>query len=510
MKSGRNHLRFASKLLGILGVAGVAAMTGIGFGLNASANTDAQWQHRTRLDAPQQMLPLGLGAAVAASETGLIAVGGGHDSDIGVDAGAVAVWNCSVNAVTAQERITHPKDHRQSAFGQALAIDPDGSVLCIGAPNEDGVEKDSGKWPDNFQMGRVYLYMSRSGSGVGAGGGAGGNSSVRWKLWATLESPQPNIGAHFGSVVATDGARIVVGSPDHNSGGFAAGRVDVFVRRNNLWMHESELAIPLPISGMRFGTSLAIDAETIVVGSPSFSGVGAGSGRVDVFRLKKDGWQYAGRIEAPNPQSSAWFGMSLAISRDILAVGAPRETPLQSQAFPDHAGVVHLFKHTETQSEGDTWQAIFALTSPHPWCAEAQYRAEAFGMSLSIRRGIIAVGASESCNPVAAGQDHDEGEGSGAVYLFHPVDVGGASWDFGARTGERLTAPDAAFDVHDGYRVALGCARPIAGSELRTAIAFLVVGRAGNPDMSPGPGAANVYWPHPRLPQNILNPLANK
>jgi len=134
-------------------------MTGIGFGLNASANNDAQWQHRTRLDAPQRMLPLGLGAAVAASETGVIVVGGGHDSDIGVDAGAVAIWNCSINGVTAQERITHPKDHRQSAFGQALAIDPAGSVLCIGAPNEDGVEKDSGKWPDNFQMGRVYLYI---------------------------------------------------------------------------------------------------------------------------------------------------------------------------------------------------------------------------------------------------------------------------------------------------------------------------------------------------------------
>lgn len=494
MKSGRNHLRFASKLLCILGVAGVAAMTGIGFGLNASANHDAQWQHRTRLDAPQRMLPLGLGAAVAASETGVIAVGGGHDSDIGVDAGAVAIWNCSINDVTAQERITHPKDHRQSAFGQALAIAPAGSVLCIGAPNENGVEKDSGKWPDNFQMGRVFLYMSRS----GAGGEAGENSSVRWKLCATLESPQPNVGAHFGSVVATDGVRVVVGSPDHNSGGFAAGRVDVFIRRGDLWMHESELAIPLPIAGMRFGTSLAIDAETIVVGSPSFSGFGAGSGRVDVFRLKKDGWQHAGRIEAPNPQSSAWFGMSVAISRDILAVGAPRETPLQSQAFPDHAGVVHLFKRTE--SEGEAWQAIFALTSPHPWCGNLQYRPEAFGMSLSIRRGTIAVGASESCNPVAAGEDHDEGEGSGAVYLFHPADVGGTSWEFGARTGERLTAPDAAFDVHDGYRVALGCMRSILGGEIRSAIPFLVVGRAGNPDMSPGPGAANVYWPHARAP----------
>ena len=315
-----------------------------------------------------------------------------------------------------------------------------------------------------------------------------------------LESPQPNVGAHFGSVVATNGARVVVGSPDHNSGGFAAGRVDVFIRRGDLWMHESELAIPLPISGMRFGTSLAIDAETIVVGSPSFSGFGFGSGRVDIFRLKKDGWQHAGRIEAPNPQSSAWFGMSVAISRDILAVGAPRETPLQSQAFPDHAGVVHLFKRTEVESEDEAWQAIFALTSPHPWCGELQYRPEAFGMSLSIRRGTIAVGASESCNPVAVGEDHDEGEGSGAVYLFHPADVGGTSWEFGARTGERLTAPDAAFDTHDGYRVALGCMRPIAGSEIRSAIPFLVVGRAGNPDMSPGPGAANVYWPHARLP----------
>ena len=302
----------------------------------------------------------------------------------------------------------------------------------------------------------------------------------------------------------------MVGSPDHNSGGFAAGRVDVFVRRGDLWMHESELAIPLPITGMRFGTSLAIDAETIVVGSPSFSGVGAGSGRVDVFRLKKDGWQHAGRIEAPNPQSSAWFGMSVAISRDILAIGAPRETPFQSQAFPDHAGVVHLFKRTESESEGEAWQAIFALTSPHPWCGELQYRPEAFGMSLSIRRGTIAVGASESCNPVAAGEDHDEGEGSGAVYLFHPADVGGTSWEFGARTGERLTAPDAAFDVHDGYRVALGCMRLIAGSEIRSAIPFLVVGRAGNPDMSPGPGAANVYWPHARAPQNILSPIAKK
>ena len=524
MKSGGNPLVLVVKLLSIL------ILMSFETGLSASANEDAHWQHRTRLDSPQRMLPLGIGAAVAASQTGVIAVGGGQDSDIGLDAGAVAIWNCTVNEVAMQESITHPKEHRQSAFGKALAIDPAASVLCVGAPNEDGTGKDLGKWPENFQMGRVYLYMPQI-SGQDAGQDAGQESSgAHWKLRATLESPQPNVGAHFGSVVATDGARVVVGSPDHNSVGFAAGRADVFVRRGDLWMHESELAIPIPIAGMRFGTSIAIEAETIVVGSPSFSGFGAGSGRVDVFRLKKDGWKHTGRIEAPNPQSSAWFGMSVAISRDILAIGAPRETPLQSQAFPDHAGVVHLFKRNETQSEGEAWQAILALTSPHPWCGKLQYRPEAFGMSLSIRSGMLAVGASESCNPVAAGEDHDEGEGSGAVYLFHPADADGISWQFGARVGARLTAPDAAFDVHDGYRVALGCvqagltqagltqagisqagiSQAGAGSETRRAIPFLVVGRAGNPDMSPGPGAAHVYWPYTNLPQNILSPLAKR
>ncbi len=524
MKSGRKRLDLLGKLMSIL------AMMGLGIGAGASANEEAKWQHRIRLDSPLRMLPLGLGAAVATSENGLIAVGGGHDPDIGVDAGAVAIWNCAANAVTMQEIIVHPKEHRQSAFGGAIAVDHAASVLCVGAPNEDGTEKDPGKWPENFQMGRVYIYVPQNaapndkqdgkqddkqddkqdGKQDDKQDGAHDNSNQRWKLRATLESPRPKIGAHFGSVVATDGARVVVSSPDHNGVGFASGRVDVFVRRGDTWMHESELAIPIPIAGTRFGTSVAIDAETIVVGSPSFSGLGSGSGRSDIFRLKKDEWQHTARIDAPNPQASAWFGMSVAISRNILAIGAPRETPQNSQAFPDHAGVVHLFERSETQSGGEMWEEIIALTSPQPWCGKSQYRAEAFGMSLSIRSGTIAVGASESCNPIAAGEEHEEGEGSGAVYIFHPADAEGTSWEFGARVGARLTAPEAAFDTHDGYRVALGCVRPTDGSELRTAIPFLVVGRLGNPDMSPGPGAANVYWPHTQSPQNILSPLAKR
>ena len=104
-------------------------------------------------------------------------------------------------------------------------------------------------------------------------------------------------------------------------------------------------------------------------------------------------------------------------------------------------------------------------------------------MSMALRLGVIAIGASESCNPAVAGEGHEEGEGSGAVYVFRSTDLsadtGNSPWTFDAR----ITAPDAALEVHDGYRIALGFGhRPL-----------LIVGRLGNPDLSPGPGRANVY-----------------
>ena len=164
-----------------VGIAGIAAMAVMALAMNANAVSDQSWQHRARLDAPQRMLPIGIGAAVAASETGCIAVGGGRDGDVGVDAGAVAIWNCTANSLALREIVSHPAARTNTAFGQAVAFDAAATTLCIGAPNEDGTLKESGKWPENFQMGRVYIYAPRSVAPHETNG-------AHWQLWATLES----------------------------------------------------------------------------------------------------------------------------------------------------------------------------------------------------------------------------------------------------------------------------------------------------------------------------------
>ena len=453
------------------------------------------WRHITRLDSPPRMLPLGIGSAVAASETGVLAVGGGQDSDIGVDAGAVALWQFTANGVRASETITHPKDHRTAAFGHALAIDAQAQILCIGAPNEDG----PGGWPENFQVGCLYIYVQAVAAPHPPHPPHPPHApSPNWQLSAALRPTQPNAGAHFGSVIATDGTRIVVGSPDDNLRGSSSGRVDVFARRGDDWTLERELVPPNGGAGMRFGTSIAIDGSTIVVGSPSFSGIGYGSGRADVFHLGKDGWIHLTRLDAPSPQSTAWFGMSVAITPRMISIGAPRENPAQSAGFPAHPGVVHFFtRHGDDISA--SWTHAYCLTSPEPWCGTAQYRPEAFGMSLAMRGDLLAVGASESCNPDAADDKHPEGEGSGAVYLFQRIDDAEMSWLFNAR----MTAPDAAVDAHDGYKIALGRAASTVGHR-HTDDAVLLVARGGNPDLSPDGGAAHLYAPPLETPQATL------
>ncbi len=432
------------------------------------------------------MLPLGLGVAVAASDTGWIAVGGGRDFDIGVDAGAVALWHRKVDGVLLAQIVEHPKQRRECAFGASVALDALGSVLVIGAPSEDG----PGEWPDDFQMGRAYVY-ERAGE---------------WRLAATLETPRACVGGHFGAVVAADGTRIVVGSPDHNGSGFASGRADVFVKRGDAWAVDGELLPPsdgaAPLSGRRFATSLAIAGDMIVVGSPHASGVGYASGRVDIFRRTNDlGWHHVARVDSPSPQSSAMFGMSVAICserdhgerdhgdgavREVVAIGAPRESPSNSQAFPDRAGVVHLFACRDGGTAREEWTHTTALTSPQPWCGSEQFRPEAFGMSLAARSGLLAVGASESCNPEVIDDGHENGEGSGSAYVFDRVSH--AEW----RVAQRLVAPHARAEVHDGYRVALGFS-PGSAHGASQGKPFIIVGRLGNADQSPGPGEANLY-----------------
>lgn len=432
-----------------------------GVALGGVAIVAPAWDEVAWLKAPSVMMPLGLGSAVAASREGTVAVGGGRDADLGLDAGAVAIWHCSDRGVSMPSVIRHPMDDRHAWFGGALALEASGSILAIGAPHEMGArDRSHGGWPGGFQSGSVRLYRRAP---PGEDSAITGKGRSGWEVVALLRSKDPRSGATFGAAVAIDGARLLVGSPGHSGSGFAAGLAEVFVSAPGGWRHEAALAPPTQgaAMGLRSGSSVALMGATAAVGAPGASLGSAASGCVDVYRLGKDGWRHSTRLTSPSPQLGGSFGAALALgtASDLLAVGAPLES--------DSSGAVYLYRCIDIGLPSERWEHASTIVSPPSSCPDSPPHPEAFGMSLAMTGKLLVVGASESC------------AAAGSVYTVQ-VDPDGTT-----AVESCLTASHAAPDFHDGYRVALGA------DEFGNPMA--VAGRLGSSDLAPGPGGATFF-----------------
>ena len=431
-----------------------------------AAARGGSWAHHRDLLAPPETLPLGLGSCVSASADGLLAVGCGMDRDVGGDAGSVTLWQPSADGASPLAVITHPKGSQSAGFLAAVALDPRGSLLCVGAPHETG---DLG-WPDGFQTGRVYLYaLDRRGP------------RLEWQLAATLRSPAEgqfgSAGGHFGASVATDGFHVVVGSPDDSGQSFAAGRCDVFVQDGVGWKHTAHFPSPTGERTGRFGRAVAMDADVIVVGWSQAEGSFPNQGRADLFclstRPNRLDWRHCAVLNSPSPTNGGMFGASVAIDGDLIAVGAPREWSDRGET--ERTGRVHLWRVNRTDAFRVRLSESLA-PPPSPCHSLGMFRPEAFGMSLALRGPLLAVGATEACGVDSSTPEPSGREGSGCV---HVLERSGESWTATAR----LQSPMPEDEVHDGWGVAIGPRRQ----------PWIAASRLGDLEQAPGPGRVLIF-----------------
>ncbi len=126
------------------------------------------------------------------------------------------------------------------------------------------------------------------------------------------------VGDAFGSAIALEGDVLVVGAPWDDYGRLNySGSIYVYERSPaGTWMLQQKI-FPSDAEDLeRFGSSLALSGDTLVVGSPSLYG-----GAVYIFSKVDGAWRQPSRRE--------WYGLedafaaSVALSGDTLAVGAP-------------------------------------------------------------------------------------------------------------------------------------------------------------------------------------------
>ena len=210
----------------------------------------------------------------------------------------------------------------------------------------------------------------------------------------------------FGNAVAFDGETLVVGAELDDGGA-----VYVYTLPNGEWSSVVDwpevvkLTPPNGMSGDKFGSSVAVHGDTIVVGAPGNDRDGQDAGAAYVFTKPAEGWQStttaAIRLPAPAGKSDDLVGTSVAVASSTVVVGAPGTTA--------DAGAAYVF---ERPNGG--WSS--ATTSVTLTAADADSE-DGFGESVSIDQDTIVVGA-----PQAKGPNHDD---EGAAYVFRKS---GAAW----------------------------------------------------------------------------------
>jgi hypothetical protein len=149
----------------------------------------------------------------------------------------------------------------------------------------------------------------------------------------------------FGTSVAVSGDTVVVGAPTEDSlpgdpsdnSAPQSGAAYVFARTGNTWTQQAYLKASNAEAGDRFGLSVAISGDTIVVGAPVESSNATGvnhnqvsnsasaSGAAYVFTRTGNTWTQQAYLKASNTGVSDNFGTSVAISGDTAVVGASGE-----------------------------------------------------------------------------------------------------------------------------------------------------------------------------------------
>ncbi len=281
-------------------------------------------------------------------------------------------------------------------FGQSVALS--GDRLAAGAPAADS------------NTGAVYVFERGTGD---------------WSTAVRLFPSSQQTGERFGTSVALAGDRLVAGAPRSDVPTTDAGLARVFRFDGLFWTEETTLAENdnwasfQGGSGDKFGESVAIDGDTILVGAPGKDDKATDAGATYAFTRNEGEWIFQQKFLAPGGWFDWDFGHAVAVAGAVGFAGAP------------------------ATSAGTSPGAVFALPCfaqsarlPRPSALEG----ERFGFSVSACGETLLVGAP------FAGPEGEENTGSASVWVPK-----GTAWEMEA---ELVPAEPDRFSLY-GFTVSL-------------------------------------------------------
>ena len=360
----------------------------------------------------------------------------------------VAAWLSGESLGTVFRRIYDGLDWVEASPLSAIDAEPGdrsgaalatfGDTLIVGAPgNSSGADLD--------EIGQVSIFTG---------------DGPHWQRQGTLSSASSTAGERFGAAVAVTGDRAAVGAPRALGAAPETGALSIFERTNpgsdpDAWSEVARLTDPTGQTGDRFGAAVAISGARAVAGAPGRGGAaGAEEGIVSTFELIGNTWSAASPILPTASHAGLDFGAAVALAGDQLAIGAPGDNALGTDA-----GRVDLYQWV---AGIPTLVATLTLAGG--------IAGDRFGASLSLDGDLLAIGAPGSATSPSSSA------GTVAIYRYD-----GANWLFETTLAPPTPTGEGRFGASvsvRGDRILVGEPGP-AGTGAGRAHSFELVGGSG-------------------------------
>jgi hypothetical protein len=323
-----------------------------------------------------------------------------------------------------QENVKLESLDQQSDDNHGIAVAKSGDYIITGAWHHD-LNGTGGDPLSNAGAAYIYHYDSTTDS---------------WTQEAKLLAADRELGDAFGISVDISGTYAVIGAVEEDA---ARGAAYVFERDGSgIWVQVAKLEAILRQPSDRFGKSVSISGNTIVVGAyhededENDMNTLQNAGSAYIFKRENDMWSLTQKIVASDRDPNDYFGYDVAIWEDNIIVGAyHRDTPTLSEY-----GGAYAFTYN-----GSTWTETRIMEAIDP------YYGDRFGWSVDVYENNFIVGAPY--------HDYDETgsdpkNNAGAAYIFNSAN----SWaEYKIVGGDRTAQDNAGEDVAvHGNRALLG------------------------------------------------------
>lgn len=341
------------------------------------------------------------GYSVSLSSDGsIVAVGARNNDGNGANSGHVRVFK-NISGTWTQVGADINGEAAGDQSGHSVSISSDGSIVAIGAPNNAGNGNSSG---------HVRVYQNVSGTWTQIGSDIDGE--------AMYDDSGESV------ALSADGSIVAIGASYNAGNGNGSGHVRVYKNIAGVWT-QIGADINGEAAGDRSGLHISISADgsVVAIGSPYSAANGEDSGQVRVFQNIAGVWTKIGANINGTADTNFGYGVRISGDGSIVAAGAPF-----SNESGNNTGHVRVY-----QNVSGVWTQIGADI-----IGEAALDRSGYRLAMSADGGILAIGAY---------QNDGNGSNSGQVRIYKNI---AGAW---TQIGSDIDG-EAAGD-YNGYNVSL-------------------------------------------------------